>query len=71
MSTELTGKIRYRLYKPLFRKEKIILQVEVSKSGVQYDHTDPYDYEGRPWSTCDFRDATFEDLQELKLLNKE
>ena len=60
MSTmhSLTGRTRYRTYRPLFSSNKLVLQVEVHVKGYHVDHyllSNDIDY--KYW-----RDATVEDV---------
>lgn len=66
---KLTGKTRYRIYKKCFSKPLVVLQVEVHTKGTYYDHSNPLDYDGRPYENTSYCDAAFEDLQELNIIN--
>lgn len=68
---KLTGNTRYRIHQRFFKEPLVVLQVEVYTKGVYYDHSDPLYYTGRPYEKTSYRDATFEDLQELNIINKE
>jgi nuclear transport factor 2 (NTF2) superfamily protein len=58
--SKLTGETRYRLYKPAFMQPKLVLQVQYNYT---YTTDTPYDYDS--YTSRKWRDATFEDLQEL------
>lgn len=66
----LTGRTRYRIQTRWFRKPLLVLQVEVHTEGVTYDHSNPYDYDGRPYVHDAYRDATVEDLQLLNEMSE-
>ena len=55
---ELTGQKRYRVKKPIFGKQLLILQVQVKRYGTNYD---PYGI-GNEYEFTMWRDATIEDM---------
>ena len=54
----LTGSTRFRVYKPWFRKYKMVLQVEVINLDLSPGETQPEQY-------VSWRDASLEDLTEI------
>lgn len=64
MSEVLTGKTRHRLSNTMFKQDKLILQVQVIKTYAT--NTDWNTFDEKVYEDVEWRDATVEDLQELK-----
>lgn len=56
---ELTGQKRYRVKKPIFGKQLLILQVQVKK---HVKESDPYYGICNEYIVTEWRDATIEDM---------